>query len=181
MAGRSVADRLQIRPAAPGDTDLLAELGARTFRDTFERQNEPADVDAYLRASFAPERVRAEIEDPAGTLLLAFADGGGQPIGYARLRAGEPDPSVTGAAPVEIERLYVRREVIGHGVGAALMRACLEEAALAGYETIWLGVWERNERAIAFYRRWGFVEVGHHVFTLGSDPQNDLIMERRCR
>ena len=85
---------------------------------------------------------------------------------------------VGGAKPIELVRLYASREWIGRGVGAALMRACLEEARGAGYETIWLGVWERNARAQTFYEKWGFRAVGEHVFQLGSDPQRDILMER---
>ena len=75
-------------------------------------------------------------------------------------------------------RLYVLREWIGRGVGRELMQACLNEARQAGFRTIWLGVWERNPRAQAFYRKWNFRVVGEHVFQLGSDPQRDLLMER---
>ena len=75
-------------------------------------------------------------------------------------------------------RLYVLREWLGRGVGEALMRACLNEARSAGYETIWLGVWERNVRAQAFYRKWNFRDVGEQVFLLGSDEQRDIVMER---
>ncbi len=168
----------RIRRGEPADLAALAELAARTFRDTFASQNTPSDMELYLRRWFDPERIAAELEDPACTFLLAFADADERPIGYAKLDAGETDPAVHGPAPVQLERLYVRREALGSGVGAALMRACLDEAARAGHETVWLGVWERNEPAIAFYRRWGFEEVGTQIFLLGTDEQNDLILAR---
>lgn len=97
---------------------------------------------------------------------------------YAKLRTGTTDPSVTGSGPVELQRLYVDRSAIGYGVGAALMRASLDAARLAGHRTIWLGVWELNARAISFYERWQFQTVGDHKFRLGSDHQTDLIMVR---
>jgi ribosomal protein S18 acetylase RimI-like enzyme len=80
--------------------------------------------------------------------------------------------------PVELVRLYVLREWLGRGVGEALMRACVDEARRAGHATIWLGVWERNGRAQAFYRKWNFRAVGEHVFQLGYDPQKDILMQR---
>lgn len=169
---------LRLRRATRDDAELLVDLGVRTFRGAFASDNEPADIEAYVRQTFDPRRVAAELEDRANIFLLAFAGRVAAPAGYAKLRAGEPHPSVEGPAPIEIERLYVLQDSIGRGVGAALMRACLEEAARAGRETVWLGVWERNERAIAFYRRWGFELLGSHVFQLGSDPQNDLVMAR---
>ena len=98
---------------------------------------------------------------------------------YAKLRTGTTDPSVTGDHPVELHRLYVGRSAIGRGVGAALMSATLEVARSTGHQTIWLGVWERNVRAIGFYQRWHFTIVGSQPFQLGSDRQNDRIMARR--
>lgn len=171
----------RIRRASNTDVAALALLAERTFRETFAKDNEPDDMEAYLRESFHPRRVAAEIDDAANTFLLAEGEEGGGPIGYAKLRAGEAEASVRGPAAIEIERLYAAPEAIGRGVGAALMRACMAEARRAGGKTLWLGVWEHNERAIAFYRRWGFETVGTHVFVLGSDEQTDLVMELPLR
>ena len=173
-----LSERLRIRSATSADAELLAALAEQTFRDTFADDNEAADMEAYVRDSFSPDQVRTELDDGASTFLLAFVDGGERPAGYAKLRTGTTDPSVRGPDPVELERLYVDRSAIGHGIGAALMRASLEAARSSGHRTLWLGVWERNARAISFYERWGFETVGDHVFRLGSDDQTDLIMER---
>jgi ribosomal protein S18 acetylase RimI-like enzyme len=94
------------------------------------------------------------------------------------LHDGEPEKDVEGANPVEIVRLYVSRDWLGRGIGEQLMRACIDEARQTGHETLWLGVWERNARAQAFYRKWNFHTVGEHVFELGSDLQRDIVMER---
>ena len=94
------------------------------------------------------------------------------------LREGKAPVAVTGTEPVELVRIYVENDIIGAGYGAALMNACLEEAKKNGHRTIWLGVWEKNLRAIRFYRRWGFTKVGTKEFLLGSDLQNDHIMAR---
>ncbi|MDQ3134757.1 MAG: GNAT family N-acetyltransferase, partial [Acidobacteriota bacterium] len=83
-----------------------------------------------------------------------------------------------GPLPVELVRLYVGRDWLGRGVGAALMGGCLDEARRGRHKTLWLGVWEHNQRAQAFYRRWDFREVGTHIFQLGSDAQTDLLLER---
>lgn len=167
-----------VRVATPTDAEPLRDLAEETFRDTFAADNTSDNLEAYVREAFSPERVRAELADPASTFLLAFVAGAELPAGYAKLRTGTTDPAVTGPAPVELQRLYVRRSAIARGVGAALMEASLEAARAAGHRTLWLGVWERNARAIAFYERWGFVAVGDHVFRLGSDAQTDRIMAR---
>ena len=167
---------LTIRRADPEDAGLLAELGARTFSETFAADNDPEDMAAYLAASFNPARQADELNDPASTFFVAEV--GGRAAGYAQLHAGDPAEGVEGPKPVELVRLYVSREWLGRGVGEALMRACVDEARRAGHETLWLGVWERNGRAQAFYRKWDFRAVGEHVFRLGSDPQRDILMER---
>ena len=165
-----------IRRASLGDAGLLAELGARTFSETFAADNNPEDMAAYLASSFNLTRQATELADAASTFFIAEVSG--IAAGYAKLHAGEPEEGIEGAKPVELVRLYVLREWLGRGVGEALMRACVEEARRAGHETMWLGVWERNGRAQSFYRKWNFRAVGEHVFQLGSDPQTDILMER---
>jgi GNAT superfamily N-acetyltransferase len=132
---------------------------------------------------FVPTRQPPQrVEEEAGRCL-------GKPASHARstshdchiapsLRIGTTDPSVTGRDPVELQRLYVDQSAMGHGVGATLMRASLDAARSAGHRTLWLGLWERNARAISFHERWQFETVGDHVFRLGRDHETDLIMAR---
>jgi len=167
---------LTIRRADPADARLLAELGARTFSDTFAADNTPDDMAAYLAFAFGPAIQAAELADPRNTFLIVEV--GGEVAGYAHLRAGEAPGCVSADRPVEIVRLYASRECQGRGIGAALMRACFEAAQASGGGTVWLGVWERNARARAFYDRWGFRHVGTHEFRLGADAQTDLLMEK---
>ena len=165
-----------IRRATEADAALLAELGARTFADSFGGQNTPEDMVAYLAQWFGTEIQRAELADPLNTFLIIENDG--VAIGYAHLRAGEPPGCVTGSKAIELSRLYVSSTFQGGGVGARLVEACLNEARQAGYQTMWLGVWKQNVRAQAFYQRWNFSVVGEHVFQLGADRQMDWLMER---
>lgn len=83
-----------------------------------------------------------------------------------------------GPKPVELARIYLEDKVIGRGYGAALMQACLEAAREGGYETVWLGVWAENDRAIRFYEQWGFSLVGSHAFAFGGEVQTDLVLAR---
>ena len=167
---------VKVRRANREDAGLLAELGARTFSETFAADNTAQDMSAYLAASFSVEQQTAELADPGSTFLLAEV--GGLAAGYAKLHVGETADGVEAAKPVELVRLYVSGEWLGRGIGEALMRACVEEAQQAGHDAMWLGVWERNGRAQAFYRKWNFRAVGEHVFQLGSDPQRDIVMQR---
>jgi diamine N-acetyltransferase len=167
---------LTIRRTTVDDASLLADLGARTFYETFAVDNTPEDMAAYLAASFSPALQAREITDPNTIWLIAEIDE--IAAGYAKLELSVAPYCVTGRNPVELSRLYVAREFIGSGVGAALMESCINEAKRVGNGTMWLGVWEKNERAQEFYKRWGFEEVGEHTFLLGTDAQRDLIMQR---
>jgi diamine N-acetyltransferase len=165
-----------IRRATETDSGLLAELGARTFYDSFAKQNTSENMAAYLAATFGPEQQQAELADPDNTFLIVESDR--VAIGYAQLRAGKPPACISGAKAIELVRLYVSSTFQGSGVGGRLMGACLTEARQLGYETIWLGVWQENIRAQTFYRRWNFSTVGEHIFQLGTDRQVDWLMER---
>jgi ribosomal protein S18 acetylase RimI-like enzyme len=167
---------LLIRRALDADALLLAELGARTFCESFAADNNPEDISTYLDASFGPEKQAVELAEPGTIFLIAEIDG--IALGYAQLRRGETPDCVSGPGPIELARIYVSQACLGLGVGEALMRACIDEARRAGHQTMWLGVWERNVRAQGFYHKWNFSIVGEHIFQLGSDPQRDLLLER---
>jgi GNAT superfamily N-acetyltransferase len=179
MTSGALTSSITIRRATPADAARLASFAATAFTDTFAADNRPEDMAAYLAESFGEAEQRAELEDPAVTVLLAEKDDA--LVGYAMLRDGDaagPVASARGEA-IEIARLYAGKRWIGAGIGALLMQRCLDEARARARDTIWLGVWERNARAIAFYERWGFAHVGSQPFTLGSDVQTDHVMARR--
>jgi diamine N-acetyltransferase len=167
---------LDIRRARIEDANLLAELGAQTFAETFTEDNTPEDMASYLAASFNLEKLTAELTDPLSIFFIAEVDGNA--AGYAKIHSGEALDGVEGQKSIELVRLYISRKWLGRGVGQALMQRCIDEAREMGFQIIWLGVWERNNRALAFYRKWNFREVGEHVFQLGSDPQRDILMQR---
>lgn len=167
---------LTVRTATPEDAALLAKIGAEMFAETFAGENTPENMAAYLAASFSPEVQAAELAEPGSVFLIAEIDG--EAAGYARLIAGSTEASVNATRPVELVRIYAGGRWLGQGVGAGLMQACLTEAARLGADVIWLGVWEHNPRAIRFYQKWGFVQVGTHGFQLGDELQTDWIMQR---
>ena len=110
-------------------------------------------------------------------MVFLIAEVEGIPLGLAQLILNSRDESVQGTSPLEIRRIYASQEHLGKGVGKELMRATLNEARERGCDCVWLGVWEKNQPAINFYGKWGFREVGTHVFFVGDDPQNDFVME----
>ena len=178
-ASRSVTTH--VRAAAVADAVPLSRLAASTFRETFERDNTPEDMERYLAEAFSPGLQAAEIDDPLGVMLLAECvgeSGDAEMVGYAHLLSGPVPQAVTGPTPLELKRLYVVRAWHGRRVAQALMDAALIAARRRGAQTMWLGVWERNARALAFYTRYGFTRVGEHTFMLGDDAQTDWLFSR---
>jgi GNAT superfamily N-acetyltransferase len=172
---------ITIRPATIGDAPALSALGTSTFRDTFEGENTPEDMARYISNAFHPQQQAAEISDPSSTVLLAehrLQSGAAELVGYAHLASGPTPEAVRGPAPLELKRLYVTHAWHGRRVAQALMDGVIETARARGAQTLWLGVWERNPRAVAFYSKYGFARVGEHTFVLGSDPQTDWLLAR---
>lgn len=165
-----------VRRGAPADAAALAELAARTFRETFAADNRPEDMALHLSQAYGPRQQGRELADP--DIVTLVGDAAGELVAYAQLRRGPAPAGVAGEAPVELWRFYVAREWHGKGLARALMREVDAAAARLGARTLWLGVWERNPRAIAFYAKSGFVDVGSQVFMVGTDAQTDRIMAR---
>jgi ribosomal protein S18 acetylase RimI-like enzyme len=165
-----------IRAGDASDAAALAELAARTFHETFAADNRPEDVALHIAQSYGTAQQEHELRNPDISTLLAEVDG--QLAGYAQLREGTAPECVTRDAPVELWRFYVARHWHGRGVAQILMRAVEAEARQRGGRTLWLGVWERNERAKAFYQKTGFTDVGSHIFMVGTDPQTDRLLMR---
>jgi diamine N-acetyltransferase len=167
---------LIIRLAGPGDAAAVAAFGERSFRETFGPDNRPDDMDAYCAATYAIDRQRQELAAPERFTLLAEMDS--NLAGYAQLRDGLAPACVTGADPIELLRFYVDRRWHGQGIARTLMAETLAHARALSRRTIYLAVWERNARAIAFYRKVGFRDVGAQPFQLGKDVQTDQVMMR---
>jgi len=180
-AARNTGGSFSIRVATPDDAPALTAAASAFFRDTFGAANRPEDIEHYLAHAFSESRQRAELEDSASRILVATGSDG-EIVGYVHLRLGAPPPAASSAPagrPAEINRLYAARRMHGRGLGAALMDAAVSTATRWGAELLWLGVWEENARAIAFYAKHGFVDVGEQEFQLGADLQHDRIMARR--
>lgn len=165
-----------IRRGTAADAPVLATLARDTFFDTFAATNDAADMVLHLEKAYGVPQQAAELADPDVATLLV--EEGGQAVAYAQLRTGHVPDCVEGASPVELWRFYVSREWHGRGIAQALMSRVIAEAAIRGARTLWLGVWERNPRALAFYGKCGFEDVGEHVFLFGTDPQTDRVMAR---
>lgn len=128
----------------------------------------------FLAEAYGEAIQRAELADPARPALVLTVEG--VPSGFAQLRLDHREPCVTGKRPAELQRIYLLRAAQGGGRGAALMEASVELARAWGADVLWLGVWEHNAKALAFYARCGFSEAGDHIFRIGQQIDRDLIL-----
>lgn len=172
--GSDSATDLIIRHAIQSDARKLALFGAKTFTDTFGPDNKPEDMAMFLASTFSTEHQAREIADPGYVTLLAVI--AGSIAGYAQLRWSEAPECVTGPSPIELLRFYVDAVWKGRGIAQRLMTEVRETAKSLGAQTLWLGVWEHNPRARAFYAKSGYQDIGSHDFVLGTDTQTDRIM-----
>jgi ribosomal protein S18 acetylase RimI-like enzyme len=170
---------LLIRRATDEDAACLAAFAERTFVETFGADNSAENLAAHVAKSFGPAIQLREIRDPDMITLVAALRA--TLAGFAQVRRGTPPSCVIGKSPVELLRFYVDRPFHGRGIAQALMRTVDDVARAIGGRTLWLGVWERNPRAIAFYTKCGFVDVGEQTFLVGADEQTDRVMARSLR
>jgi ribosomal protein S18 acetylase RimI-like enzyme len=165
-----------IRRATVADAAALAAFGARTFTATFGAFHTPEDLARHLTETFGVPQQSAELMDPAMQTLLVECDG--VLAGFTQVSDGEVPACVTGPAPIEIKRFYIDALYHGTGMAQQLIAAAFDVARARGAQTVWLGVWEHNPRAIAFYTRQGFTPVGAHTFMVGTDATTDLLYAR---
>lgn len=169
--------KLVIRYALPAEASLIADISRQTFYETFAESNTAEDMEKFMNEQFSRDTLIKETEEPGSIFLLAYDDA--EPIGYAKMRDGEKHSEFNGFTSIEIARIYALKKSIGKGVGRELMQKCISIAREMNRDIIWLGVWEKNERAIQFYRKWGFEKFSEHEFILGSDVQTDWLMYKR--
>ena len=165
---------VQIRRAVPADAAALAEFAARTFSEAFGAENSPSDMADHLDRSYGVEHQTRELLSPDYVTLLAEADGG--LAAFAQVRRGDSPPCVTSELPVELLRFYVDKRWHGRGLAHRLMEEVRRAVRTLGGREVWLGVWELNPRAIAFYAKCGFRDVGTKDFYVGPDRQTDRVM-----
>jgi len=165
-----------VRRALPGEAEAVASLAARTFTDAFGSDNTPEDLRLHLDTHCSPTTLQRELADPEWTTLLG--ESSGELCGYAQLCAGSPPGSSVSQPNRQLYRLYVEREWRGSGLASELMAAAVADAWAHGARYLWLTTWDRNHRALAFYRKCGFEVIGTTTFTVGHDRQRDLVLSR---
>ncbi|MGN2617609.1 GNAT family N-acetyltransferase [Bacillus stercoris] len=167
---------VNIKKCSREDLQILQQLSIETFNDTFKDQNSPENMKAYLERAFNKKQLEKELSNMSSEFFFVYFDH--EVAGYVKVNIDDAQSEEMGAESLEIERIYIKNNFQKHGLGKHLLNKAIEIALERNKKNIWLGVWEKNENAIAFYKKMGFVQTGAHSFYMGDEEQTDLIMTK---
>lgn len=165
---------INIKPCTIEDLSILQEISYETFIETFRDQNSPENMNAYLERAFNVKQLEKELSTSSSQFFFVYFNN--EVAGYLKVNTQNAQSENMGEDSLEIERIYIRARFQKLGIGKYLMNKAIEVAVEQGKNNIWLGVWEKNENAIAFYKKSGFVQAGSHSFYMGDEEQIDYIM-----
>nr|WP_106783083.1 GNAT family N-acetyltransferase [Lysinibacillus timonensis] len=158
------------------DLRTLQKVSIETFNDTFKEQNSPENMKAYLEKAFNLEQLEKELTNPFSQFFFIYYEN--EVAGYLKVNTNDAQTEDMGDIALEIERIYIKKDFQKHGLGKSLLNQAIEIGKELNKKTIWLGVWEKNENAIAFYHKMGFVQTGAHSFYMGDEEQIDYILTK---
>ncbi|XKE96472.1 GNAT family N-acetyltransferase [Metaplanococcus flavidus] len=167
---------MTIIKCTPEHLPELQAISRETFTETFQEQNSPEHLNAYLEKAYNQEQLALELANPESRFYFVHSDD--EVAGYLKINVGEAQSEKMGADSLEVERIYVKKKFHKKGLGKLLLEKAFDVAAELEKKKVWLGVWEHNENAIVFYKKKGFVQTGAHPFYMGDDKQIDLIMTK---
>jgi ribosomal protein S18 acetylase RimI-like enzyme len=165
---------IQIRAAGLQDAGLITEIARKTFMETYGDMNTPENMEAYLQSQFSNERMKEEMESRHARFFLAYLDN--VPAAFTKVRDDRQAKKLENIRALEIQRIYVLREYQGFSLGKAMLDMVKGLAQAEGYQTIWLQVWQKNNKAIRFYQKAGFMVFETASFLLGDSTQQDFLM-----
>lgn len=165
-----------INTSSEKDLETLQNIGIQTFTETFAEDNTEEAMKKYLEESFNTEKIKSELNNADSFFYIAWEED--NPVGYLKVNSGKAQTELQDESSLEIERIYVKKSHHGKKVGQLLYNQALEIARHLNKSYLWLGVWEKNLRALNFYRKNGFVEFDKHIFRLGEEEQTDLMMRK---
>ena len=156
------------------DIKTLQAIAKQTFTETFGSQNTAEDLAKFLNEEYDFDKLKAEVENPESFYYFYYFED--ELAGYLKLNVGAAQTESDYPEALEIQRIYVLQKYQGKRIGLAMMQQALVIAEELKKPQVWLGVWENNFKAQAFYQKSGFKKVGSHDFILGNDKQTDYIL-----
>ena len=172
-------DIIKISKVTSADIPRLQAIGRQTFAETFADHNTADDMQMYLDNNLSTDKLTDELIDPNSEFYFALLDN--KVIGYLKINHGQSQTELKDKSSIEIERIYVLKDFHGKNVGQVLYNKAIDIATQTNAEYVWLGVWEKNPRAINFYKKNGFIEFDKHIFKLGNYEQTDIMMRLKLK
>ena len=170
-------NKIDITRVTIKDLDILRRIGIQTFTETFAPVNTKEDIDIYLDSGFTSEKLTAEINNPDSQFYFINIDN--NTAGYLKVNLSSAQTELQDPDSLEIERIYVLQEFQGQNAGQLLFSKAMEISREHKLKYVWLGVWEKNLKAIKFYEKNGFSVFDKHSFKLGNDLQTDILMKKQ--
>lgn len=165
---------IKIKKCSMDDLEILQEISIETFNDTFKDQNSPKNMNVYLESAFNLNQLEKELSNVSSQFFFAYFNN--ELAGYLKVNTNDAQSEEMGNELLEIERIYIKNKFQKQGLGKYLLNKSIEIAMESNKKEIWLGVWEKNKNAIAFYMKTGFVQTRAHSFYMGDEEQTDYIM-----
>lgn len=168
---------IEIRKATVSDLETIQNISSQTFKETFAAVNTPENISNYVKESFNSEQLKTELNNANSQFYVAYSNA--EAVGYLKINFGDAQTESINENALEVQRIYVLQNFHGKNIGQLLLDEVKKIAKSSGVDSVWLGVWEENHRALRFYTKNGFVVFDKHVFIMGNDEQTDLLMQFR--
>jgi ribosomal protein S18 acetylase RimI-like enzyme len=166
---------IEIRKATVSDLETIQKISIQTFIETFAAVNTSENIANYIKESLNTEQLTAELNNANSQFYIAYSDT--EVVGYLKINFGDAQTESINENALEVQRIYVLQNFHGKNIGQLLLDKVKKIAQTMDFDSIWLGVWEENHRALQFYTKNGFVVFDKHVFIMGNDEQTDLLMQ----
>ena len=170
---------IEISKATVSDLETIQNISIQTFVETFASVNTPENIANYIKESFNSEQLKTELNNANSQFYVAYSNA--EAVGYLKINFGDAQTESINENALEVQRIYVLQKFHGKNIGQLLLDDVKKIAKGSGVDSVWLGVWEENHRALRFYTKNGFVVFDKHVFIMGNDEQTDLLMQFRLQ
>ena len=170
---------IEIRKATVADLETIKNISIQTFKETFAAVNTPENIANYVKESFNSEQLKTELNNANSQFYVAYSNA--EAVGYLKINFGDAQTESINENALEVQRIYVLQNFHGKNIGQLLLDEVKKIAKNSVVDSVWLGVWEENHRALRFYTKNGFVVFDKHVFMMGNDEQTDLLMQFRLQ
>jgi ribosomal protein S18 acetylase RimI-like enzyme len=165
---------IEIKKATILDLDSIQKISTQTFTETFAAVNTPENITDYIKNSLNLEQLTAELNNTNSQFYIAYSNS--EVVGYLKINFGDAQTESINENALEVQRIYVLQNFHGKNIGQLLLDEVKKIAQITNVDSVWLGVWEENHRALRFYTKNEFVVFDKHVFMMGNDEQTDLLM-----